>query len=140
MDAFTNDRSRVKDQTLLGTGKKSHIKRRPFRAIARVTPLNRDYRSFDARALELNHQGLFIRTRYSMDLDSILFLELDFPTLPIENIKLHVVVIHRIPGAGLGCRFIEVDSNTRRILSQIVSYSVAAPLALRKSNSKHQQR
>ena len=103
-----------------------------MRADVLVTPLDHDLAPFWAKAEELSHRGMFIRTRRLPREGTLLMLELVFPELPIPKLRLDAHVVHRIPGAGFGCSFVSVPARAARRLSEIVSYVAAAPLALRR--------
>lgn len=92
-----------------------------------VTPLDRDLGPYWARAEEISHRGMFIRTRRLPREDALLMIELVFPELPVPKLRLDAHVVHRIPGAGFGCRFVAVPERVSRRLSELVAHTASAP-------------
>ncbi|MCK5796662.1 MAG: PilZ domain-containing protein [Deltaproteobacteria bacterium] len=121
------DRRSPTEQTLPGIGRLQHPEGKELRADVFVTPLDSSLLPFWAAAEEVSHQGVFIRTRRLPREDALLLLELVFPDLSVPKLRLDAHVVHRIPGAGFGCRFVAVPAKVSSRLSELIAYRAAAP-------------
>lgn len=113
--------------TLPGVGRPVYEQGQSLQADVLVTPLDHELGPFWATAGEVSHRGMFIRTRCLPREDTLLMIELVFPELPVPKLRLDAHVVHRIPGAGFGCRFIAVPDRVARRLSELVAHTSSAP-------------
>lgn len=86
-----------------------------------VSPLAGDIEPFWARADEVSEQGLFVRTRKRLPADALLMLEVVFRDLSLPKLRLDAHVVHCIPGAGFGCRFVAGSEQLTRELARIIA-------------------
>ena len=87
-----------------------------------VLPLDGRRPSFWSKARDFSMQGIFVNSTRLPEIDALLVLRV-FPADGGPALKLTGQVVHRLPGRGFGCRFIDVGALTatrvRRISAPI---------------------
>jgi hypothetical protein len=118
--------------TLIGLGQRPVTVSIDLRVDVLVSPLAQDIDAFWARAREIGHEGMFLSTHERLQAETLLMLELVFPTLSMPKLRVDAQIVHTIPGAGFGCRFVAVSERLRGRLSELIATISSAPVEKRR--------
>jgi hypothetical protein len=110
-------------------GASTEVPRRAFAVETLVLPLDGRLRGFRASCHDITHRGLLIASTRPMPVDTLVVLRLHVGRRPL--LELTAQVIHSLPGQGFGCLFLDLDENSRRVVSLLVAACRAAPPHMR---------
>ena len=92
-----------------------------------VSPLLDGCAPFVARGEQLTEEGVFLSTRKVVPVETLLAIEIAFADPALARLRLDAQVVHQVPGAGLGCRFVALSSrDTGRLREAIIHYQSPA--------------
>jgi len=94
-----------------------------------LVPLDGRYSPVWGTSYDLGHRGLFIHAR-SCELPDNALVVLRLYT-ELGPMRLLGRVVQRVDEVGVGCEFVDLDHQQRRLLSRIVARACAAPHPLR---------
>jgi hypothetical protein len=110
--------------TIHGLGSSSKQQLRSFQATVEVLPLDGHLRSGSGIAHEIEHLGLFVHSRTTLPLGTLVRLRLD---CELGQASFTAKVVQSVERYGIGCAFVDLDDCDRAILSLIVAAANSAP-------------
>lgn len=114
-------------QTWRGVGDgRRLLGRQPVEALVRVTRTDRSP-PFWALAQDIHQTGVFICTAIQLELDSLVGLEILVQAGEGLRIYCLAEVVTRVPGAGCGCRFVEISPVDRSGLARLLAQQRPGP-------------
>ena len=115
--------------TLPGLGPRRRSARSRIPAKVKIVPKDPRFRPFWGTTEDLSSRGLFVRSLQKLPLEARVSLEL-IASQSGHRINVEAEVVHRIPGFGFGCAFVDLSRVERvRISWWIASACRQAQLA-----------